>query len=204
MTDSEDDFDDDDDVGEFGDVERELYTSLIPQPKSNVAVLNALAAQVGLIGQGEWITEELRMFAGAIIDRCARNAYKAVEVSEAPQDYIEREMVPEPLEEIRKEDSYTFSKSKVALLNGLAADVGLIEQGAWITEEMRRFAGAVIKRCAWHARLALLIDESPSECVLRDMKLEPLEEARQVMAEYWRELDEELQYAGGGNINDGD
>jgi len=34
MTDSEDDFDDDDDVGEFGDVERELYTSLIPQPKS--------------------------------------------------------------------------------------------------------------------------------------------------------------------------
>lgn len=204
MTDSEDDFDDDDDVREFGDVERELYTSLIPQPKSNVAVLNALATQVGLIGQGEWITEEMRTFAGAIIERCARNAYKAVEVAEVPQEFIEREMLPEPLEEIRKEDSYTFSKSKVALLNGLAADAGLIEQGAWITEEMRRFAGAVIKRCAWHARLALLIDESPSDCVQRDMKLETLEEARQVMAEYWRELDEELQYAGGGNINDGD
>ncbi|ACY33374.1 hypothetical protein [Comamonas thiooxydans] len=204
MTDSEDDFDDDDDVGEFGDVERELYSSLIPQPKSNVAVLNALAAQVGLIGQGEWITEEMRTFAGAIIERCARNAYKAVEVAEVPQDYVEREMLPEPLEEIRKEDSYTFSKSKVALLNGLAADAGLIEQGAWITGEMRRFAGAVIKRCAWHARLALLVDESPSECVQRGMKLESLEEARQVMADYWHELDEELQYAGGGNINDGD
>lgn len=38
MTDSEDDFDDEDDVGEFGDVERELYSSLIPQPNSNVAV----------------------------------------------------------------------------------------------------------------------------------------------------------------------
>lgn len=185
-------------------MERELYTSLIPQPKSNVAVLNALAAQVGLIGQGEWITEEMRTFAGAIIERCARNAYKAVEVAEVPQEYVEREMLPEPLEEIRKADSYTISRSKVALLNGLAADAGLIEQGAWITEELRRFAGAVIKRCAWHARLALLIDESPSECVQRNMKLEPLEEARQVMAEYWRELDEELQYAGGGDINDGD
>ncbi|MPT28636.1 MAG: hypothetical protein E2602_17380, partial [Achromobacter sp.] len=32
---------DDDDVGEFGDVERELYSSWIPQPNSNVAVLNA-------------------------------------------------------------------------------------------------------------------------------------------------------------------
>ncbi|GEQ76483.1 hypothetical protein CTTA_3488 [Comamonas testosteroni] len=204
MTDSEDDFDDDDDVGEFGDVERELYSSWIPQPNSNVAVLNALATQVDLIGQGEWITEEMRTFAGAIIERCARNAYKAVEVEEPPQDYMEREMLPEPLDEIRKEDSYTISRSKIAVLNGLAADAGLIEQGAWITEEMRRFAGAVIKRCAWHARLALLIDESPSECVLRNMKLEPLEEARQVMAEYWRELEEEIQHAGGGDINDGD
>ena len=204
MTDSEEDFDDDDDVGEFGDVERELFSSLIPQPNSNVAVLNALATQVGLIGQGEWITEEMRKFAGAIIERCSRNAYKAVEVGEVPQEYIEREMLPEPLEEIRKEDSYTFSRSKVALLNGLAADAGLIEQGAWITEELRRFAGAVIKRCAWHARLALLVDESPGECVQRDMKLESLEEARQVMADYLHELDEELQYAGGGNINDGD
>lgn len=204
MTDSEEDFDDDDDVGEFGDVERELFSSLIPQPNSNVAVLNALATQVGLIGQGEWITEEMRKFAGAIIERCARNAYKAVEVGEVPQEYIEREMLPEPLEEIRNADSYTISRSKVALLNGLAADAGLIEQGAWITEEMRRFAGAVIKRCAWHARLALLVDESPGECVQRDMKLESLEEARQVMADYRHELDEELQYAGGGNINDDD
>ena len=204
MTDSEEDFDDDDDVGEFGDVERELFSSLIPQPNSNVAVLNALATQVDLVGQGEWITEEMRKFAGAIIERCSRNAYKAVEVAEVPQEYVEREMLPEPLEEIRKADSYTISKSKVALLNGLAADAGLIEQGAWITEEMRRFAGAVIKRCAWHARLALLVDESPGECVLRDMKLESLEEARQVMADYRHELDEELQYAGGGNINDGD
>ena len=201
MTASEDD---DDDVGEFGDVERELYSSLIPQPNSNVAVLNALATQVDLIGQGEWVTEEMRKFAGAIIERCARNAYKAVEVGAVPQEYIEREMLPEPLEEIRNADSYTISRSKVALLNGLAADAGLIEQGAWITEEMRRFAGAVIKRCAWHARLALLVDESPGECVQRDMKLESLEEARQVMADYRHELDEELQYAGGGNINDGD
>ncbi|KGH30452.1 hypothetical protein [Comamonas testosteroni] len=204
MTDSEEDFDDDDDVGEFGDVERELFSSLIPQPNSNVAVLNALATQVGLIGQGEWITEEMRKFAGAIIERCARNAYKAVEVGEVPQEYIEREMLPEPLEEIRNSDSYTISRSKVALLNGLAADAGLIEQGAWITQELRRFSGAVIKRCAWHARLALLVDESPGECVQRDMKLESLEEARQVMADYRHELDEELQYAGGGNINDGD
>ncbi|KOC25953.1 hypothetical protein GL58_00705 [Comamonas testosteroni] len=204
MTDSEDDFDDDDDVGEFGDVERELYSSLIPQPKSNVAVLNALAAQVGLIGQGEWITEEVRRFAGAIIERCARNAYQSIKHAAPPDEHMERVMLPEPLEEVRKADSYTISRSKLAVLNELAEDAGLIEQGAWITEEMRRFAGAVIKRCAWHARLALLVDESPSECVQRDMKLETLEEARQVMADYRHELDEELQYAGGGNINDGD
>lgn len=156
MTDSEDDFDDDDDVGEFGDVERELYSSLIPQPNSNVAVLNALATQVGLIGQGEWITEQMRKFAGAIIDRCARNAYKAVEVSEAPQEYIEREMLPEPLEEIRKEDSYTISRSKVALLNGLAADAGLIEQGGL---DHRR--DATVCRCC-HQALCLACETGPA------------------------------------------
>ncbi|NIF85348.1 hypothetical protein F3J24_17700 [Comamonas sp. Tr-654] len=204
MTDSEDDFDDEDDVGEFGDVERELYSSLIPQPKSTVAVLNVLATQVGLIGQGEWVTEEMRTFAGSIIERCARNAYQSIEHAAPPNEYMERVMLPEPIEEIRKEDSYTISRSKIALLNGLAADAGLIEQGAWVSEEQRRFAGAVIKMCAWHARYALLIDESPSDYVKRCMKLESLDEARQVMAEYWRELDEELQYAGGGDINDGD
>lgn len=196
MTDSEDDFKDDD--GEFGNVEREFYTSLMPQPKSNVAVLNALAAEFGLIPRGEWITEQMREFAGAIVDRCCRNAYKAVELEESPREYVERAMLPEPLEEFRQADSCSRSRSRVAVLNALAAEAGLIEHGEWITEEMRRYAGAIIKRCAWYARLALPVDESPSECIHRAMQPESMEEARLTMAKYWRELDAEFRDAEGG------
>lgn len=102
MTETEDDsIEDEDEEGEFGDVERELYTSLIPQPRSKVAVLNAHAAQFGLIEPGGWITEEMRRFAGAVIKRCAWYADSATRIDEPLGAYIERVMLPESLDEAR-------------------------------------------------------------------------------------------------------
>ncbi|MDR2333771.1 MAG: hypothetical protein LBE61_09830 [Burkholderiaceae bacterium] len=80
---------------EFRDLNDELYSSVLPAPRSTVAVYNALADRLGLLGPDGMISEELRRFAGAIVVRCAEAA------GGTAGEQILKQLLPEPLEQAK-------------------------------------------------------------------------------------------------------
>lgn len=80
---------------EFRDLNDELFSSVLPAPRSTVAVYNALADRLGLLGADGMISEELRKFAGAIVVRCAEAA------GGAAGEQILKQLLPESLEQAR-------------------------------------------------------------------------------------------------------
>lgn len=97
------DLDDDDfetELDEFLSLNEELYPSVLPMPDSRVAVYEALADRLELLGPDRVMTEDLRKFVGAIVVRCAQTADMAPPGTQ-PGEAILRQLLPESLAQAR-------------------------------------------------------------------------------------------------------
>jgi len=83
----------------------ELFSPMFPMPASTTVAYNEIAKRLGLVREGEFISEDLLRFAAVVVEKCARASHDP--------DRIRRTFLPDSVENAKSElAAYTLEMAE--------------------------------------------------------------------------------------------